>query len=247
MNNYTIGITTFSNRYHYIVKLLSQIRKFTDKKIVLIVNGEKNGEFDDDYRNNILLLSAKYSHVYPIFFIETRGLSKLWNTALINSYDDNLLLLNDDLEIHSSDIFDKVDAHINTNNFNGITKINNSFSHFIVNKTVIDSIGYFDERLIGFGEEDGDITYQLLKIGLNINNLFINGVINIVSNVRHEHIKSGIGKYSHFNREFIYNQKYEKNLAGNLRGMFDTPMNQILNNIKQYPYENFFRENKTKL
>ena len=111
----------------------------------------------------------------------------------------------------------------------------------------MEEIGFFDERLMGFGEEDGDISYRLLKVGKDIGNHTVNGVINIISNVRHEHVKSGIGKYSKFNRDFIYNEKYKPNLSGNIKGMFDTPMDEVLTNETQYPYEIFFRENKSKL
>ena len=87
----------------------------------------------------------------------------------------------------------------------------------------------------------------MLKIGKSIGDYVVNGVVNIISNVRHEHVKSGVGKYSKFNRDFIYNEKYKPNMSGNIRGMFDTPMDEILTNENQYPYERFFRENKNNL
>jgi hypothetical protein len=247
INEFVIGITTFSKRFDYIEKLIPQIRNYDNSKILLIINGEKNGFFDNDYRVKILNLCSKYPDVYPIFFIETRGLAKLWNTIIVNSDKDNLLIFNDDIEIHSSEIFDKTYTHINTNKFTGLTKFNGSFSHFIIDKIIIDRIGYFDERLLGFGEEDGDITFRLLKEGITINNLFVNNVVNIVSDTRHDHIKSGIGKYSNFNREFVYNEKYKQNLGSPYRGMFDTTMEQILVDLNQYPNEKFFRDNKDKL
>jgi len=247
INEFVIGITTFSKRYDYIENLIPQIRVYNNSKILLVINGEKDGLFDDNYRTKMLNLCSKYSNVYPIFFIETRGLAKLWNTIIVNSDKDYLLILNDDIEIHSSEIFDKTYAHTNTNKFTGLTKFNGSFSHFIVNKLVMDSIGYFDERLLGFGEEDGDITFRLLKENISINDIYTNGVINIVSDTRHDHIKSGIGKYSSFNREFIYNQKYKENKDSEHKGMFDTPMEQQLVDLNQYPNEKFFRDNKDKL
>ena len=247
MKNYTIAITTFSKRYDFIVKLLPQIREHTDNKILLIVNGEKDGAFDDGYRQKVLRLCSQFYDVYPIFFIETRGLSKLWNTAIVHSHEDYLLILNDDLEITTSDIFNKINEHINSDEFTGLTRINRSFSHYIVNKEVMEKIGYFDERLMGFGEEDGDMAYRLLKAKLDVVDIHANGVVNIVSNTRHDHVKSGIGKYSHFNRDFIYNQKYVTDFESPYRGMFDTPMAEKLGNLVQYPYETFFRENKSKL
>ncbi len=245
--DYTIAITTFSKRYDFIVKLISQIRSFTNKPIVISINGEKDAKFDEDYRRKMLELCSKYENVFPTFFLETRGLSKMWNTALIMSYHENVLMLNDDIEILSSNIFDVTETHIKSELFTGLTKLNGSFSHFIVNKKLMDTVGYFDERLLGFGEEDGDITYRLLKIGVNVNNIPVRDVINIISNVRHEHVKSGIGKYSEFNRQFIYNEKYVPNMNSHYRGMFDTPMDQKLEDNNQYPNEKFFSENKGKL
>lgn len=247
MSEFTISITTFSKRFNFIEKLIEQIRTYCNNKIIVIINGEKDGDFDNDYRKKILLLCQKYDDVYPIFFIETRGLCKLWNTGLIFSDKENVLLLNDDIEIKSSELFNKVSEHINSKDYLGLTRINNSFSHFIVNKTLIDKLGYFDERLLGFGEEDGDIVYRLLKLNIPLVNIYSNGVINIISDVRHEHIKKGIGKYSSFNREFIYTKKYSPNSESNIRGMFDTPMIQLIKDVNQYPYETFFKENKIHL
>jgi len=247
MENFTIVITTFAKRYDYVVKLIPQIRNYTNNKIILIINGEKDGNFDEEYRKNVLALCSNYDNVYPTMFIETRGLCKMWNTGLIMSDTDNVLILNDDIEILSGDIIRYVTSHIKSSEYKGLTKINNSFSHFIANKVVLGNLGYFDERLLGFGEEDGDISYRFIKAGIPINNLFINGVINIISSIRHDHIKAGIGKYSSFNRDFIYGQKYSQNMSSPHKGMFDTPMDQLLEDINQYPHENFFRENKNNL
>jgi len=245
--SYTIGITTFSKRYDLVVRLVKQIRDFTDETIIITINGEKDGGFDDNYRRKMLELCANFPNVFPTFFIETRGLSKMWNTVLVMSNDNHVLMLNDDIEIRSGDIFNVVKEHIESESFTGLSRINNSFSHFVVSKEMMDTIGYFDERLLGFGEEDGDVTYRMLKHDINLVNIYSPNVINIVSNIRHDYIKSGIGKYSFFNRDFIYNQKYSANDSSNLKGMFDTPMEQLLPDINQYPTEKFFKDNKDKL
>ena len=245
--SYTIGITTFSKRYDLVVTLVNQIRSFTNETVIITINGEKDGVFDDEYRKKMLELCSNFPNVFPTFFIETRGLSKLWNTVLIMSNDEHVLMLNDDIEINSSHIFDIVNEHIKSNSFTGLSRINNSFSHFVVSKGIMNTIGYFDERLLGFGEEDGDVTYRMLKHGINVANIYSPNVINIVSNIRHDYIKSGIGKYSFFNRDFVYNQKYLANSTSILKGMFDTPMEQLLPDINQYPTEKFFKDNKDKL
>ena len=46
--DYTIGITTFSKRYELLVTLIKQIRSFTDKTIIISINGEKDGEFEGE-------------------------------------------------------------------------------------------------------------------------------------------------------------------------------------------------------
>jgi glycosyltransferase involved in cell wall biosynthesis len=244
--NYTIGITTFSARNNYLTKLLEQIRFFTDAPIIITINGEKEGKLSDEYMNKIFELCLKFKQIYPIFFQEIRGLSKMWNTIIVHSASDNILLLNDDIEIHNDDVFKIVGNLSNNPNFNSICKLNGSFSHFMVKKKCIEKIGFFDERLLGFGEEDGDITYRLIKHNIELHSLGSSGLINIVSDVRHSEVKPGIGKYSKFNRDFIYGQKYVVTNEG-IRGMFDTPMKENLDNENAYPYEVFFRENKSKL
>lgn len=247
MKKYTIGITTFSKRYDYIEKLLTQIRMYVNNDIIIIINGEKDGYFNEEYRKKILKLCLNHDNVYPIFYIETRGLSKMWNNVLINSVSDFCLLLNDDIEIRSDNLFRTIEKDIDNYDGNSLIKYNNSFSHFLVNKWLIDKVGYFDERLLGFGEEDGDICYRLLKNNYKIINNDVYDVINIVSNTRHDHFTNGIGKYSKFNRDFIYNKKYSTDFSSNYKGMFDTPMKENLTNDIQYPYELFFKENKNNL
>jgi hypothetical protein len=245
--SYTIGITTFSKRISFLENLIPQIRNYVDNPIIIVVNGEKDGKNNNEYMDKVFDLCKNYKQIYPTFFLETRGLSKMWNTILINSYYDNVLLLNDDIEILSGEIFEITKRLTEHSNIDGIYKLNSSFSHFITSKTVMNNVGYFDERLLGFGEEDGDITHRLLRNNMSVIPLNVNGVHNIVSELRHDHISAGIGKYSKFNRDFVYNKKYTPNEIGGVKGMFDTPMVEVLKCENQYPYETFFRENKSNL
>jgi len=252
MNNYTIAITTFSLRLGIVKDLIRQVRTYTNRNVLLCINGEKDGNFNNDYRKNILNICSEYDNIFPIFFVETRGLSKMWNTLLSHSDNHHVMLLNDDIIVQSSDVFDKAQTHINSTEFTGVTLINSSFSHYIVDRRVIDDIGYFDERLLGFGEEDGDLVYRLLKNNYKYNLLWVSGLVNMISQIRDESIKKGSinnieHKYSSHNREFIYGEKYKTNMSSQFKGMFDTPMDQNLTNEKIYPYEKYFWENKNKL
>ena len=78
--------------------------------------------------------------------------------------------------------------------------------------------------------------------------LYVQGVYNIVSDIRHTHIKPGVGKYSFFNRNFTFGSKYNcNNPKSNISGMFGMPCDKVLPDINLYPYEKFFKENKENL
>lgn len=249
-NNFDIGITTFSLRYDFVEKLITKIRDLgVPNNIFLCVNGEKDSKFDEIYRKNILDLCHKNTNVYPIFFVETRGLSKMWNTLIIHSSKDDILILNDDIDLVNENMFDVVSSHIESEEYYGLSKINDTFSFFVINKKLINELGYFDERLLGFGEEDGDITYRMIsKKGKDVYRLYVQGVYNIVSDIRHEYIKPGVGKYSFFNRDFTFNKKYDCNSKkSNISGMFGMVCDQVLEDLNLYPYEKFYLENKSNL
>lgn len=247
MTPFTIGITTFSKRYNYIEKLVNQIRSYAKHDILIAINGDYKQDFNEEYRKQILNLCLKQERVYPIFFPEQRGLSKLWNTLMIHSKTNWCLLLNDDVEVLNGDIIPFGENLPDTPNMH---RINGSFSHFFVHKKCIDDLGYFDERLLGFGEEDGDIFFRYIeKYNKWIQDSYINGLNNLVVDVRDENIKRGVGKYSAFNRDFCFfieNCKYVPDSSG-ITGCFGMPMRKNLQDLNQYPYEKFFQENKEKL
>jgi len=242
----SIIITTFSKRYHFLENLINQIRQNVDFPISVLINGEKDKKLGDEYLQKTLNLFSKHSQIYPIYFQEVRGLSKLWNTGIIHSANDKILILNDDIEINNKNIF-HIANQIIDQNIKGIIKVNNSFSHFFIDKKEIEQIGFFDEKLLGFGEEDGDITYRYLKQKYQILNINCDGIKNIISEIRHDEIKQGVGKYSLFNRHYVYNEKYITDLNNGIQGMFDEPKKEINEFENQYKNEIYFRQNKEKL
>jgi hypothetical protein len=67
--------------------------------------------------------------------------------------------------------------------------------------------------------------------------------------IRDEKIKSGVGKYSAFNKDFCFNIencKYVPDENG-INGCFGMKMRKNLSDINLYPYEKFFMDNKHKL
>lgn len=248
MNNFDIGITTFSLRFDFVKNLVKSIRELgVTNNILLCINGEENSNFDETYRKNILNLCVEYPNVYPIFFVETRGLSKMWNTLVIHSTKENILLLNDDINVFSDNLFHVVSEHIESPDYFGLSTINNTFSFFVVNKNFLDELHYFDERLLGFGEEDGDIMFRVREhTGNEVYRLYASGLENIVSDIRHTHIKNGVGKYSFFNRDYMFTKKYK--CDGDIYFFPEgIECERIIDNPQQYPFEKFFKENRNNL
>jgi len=247
MKNFDIGITTFSLRYDFVENLVKQIRNYSNNNILLTINGEYGEAFDEEYRKRILKLCLEHNNIFPIFFTEMRGLSKMWNSLVIHATNKDILILNDDISIESSNIFDVVLSHINSDEYNGLSIINDTFSFFVTNKDYVDDLGYFDERLLGFGEEDGDIMYRIRKKhNKQVDRLYCGDLTNIISDVRHTKVKNGIGKYSLFNREYIFNEKYK--CYGDIYYFPNgIECDQLFDDIKLYPAEEYFNKNKNKL
>ena len=134
MNNFDIGITTFSLRFNFVESLINKIRELNvQNNIYLCINGEKDSQFNEEYRQKILKLCLDNKNVFPIFFVETRGLSKMWNTLVIHSTKDNVLILNDDIILENDNLFKVVSDHIMSNDYYGLSKINDTFSYFVIN------------------------------------------------------------------------------------------------------------------
>ncbi|MFZ5524742.1 MAG: glycosyltransferase family 2 protein [Pseudomonadota bacterium] len=250
--NITIGITTFEARFdRYFVPLLKRIRECTNNEIVVAVNGENNRAFGEKYRSNILKCMAEYENVYPVFFPRFRGLSKLWNSIVIHATHDHVLMLNDDIMIENPNFMNNVSDSLSRNEGKTFL-INRSWSHFLINREELDALGYFDERLLGIGEEDGDMTWRYIKqFGEAIPSFKIKGFQNFaeetVRSYKPVNIQTHSGtKYSQFNRKFIHEEKYSQTDEG-IRGMFDTAVVLKDPGENQYPYERFYRHRREEL
>lgn len=214
LEDITIGITTFEARFdRYFVPLLKRIREYTDNEIVIAVNGENNRPFGEEYRSKLLKCMAEYENVYPIFFPQFRGLAKLWNSIAIHATHDHVLMLNDDIMIDSSDFMNNICDAIRRNKGKSFL-INRSWSHYLLNLEELDTLGYFDERLLGIGEEDGDMTWRYIKqYGEAIPSFkikeFENYAEESVRTYKPVNVQTHSGtKYSLFNRKFIHEEKY---------------------------------------
>jgi hypothetical protein len=172
----TIGITTFMDRFHNCLKPL--IKKisflFPECEIIVIANGHVLKEEQKKYLGELERFCRRFSNVKLISFSEPRGLSSIWNLIINQSMTERILLLNDDLRI-------KVDFREFISGCgilqSPVATINSSWSHFVISKSVVENVGYFDENLKEIGGEDDDYSARLAIAGIEIFNFLSGSVI----------------------------------------------------------------------
>jgi len=245
----TIGITTFEHRYEtYFKPLLRQIKQFDPHiEVIVAINGEHKQDFSNKYREDILDFISDSPNTYPIMFPTFRGLSKLWNSIIIHSSNDHILLLNDDVTIMGSQFIEAVKRLCT---YNTSIEINGSWSHVLLNKKEVMEVGYFDERLLGIGQEEILIWEYEKYYKRKLESIYLPGIINHVD-MSHapQNIKATeSGKYSKFNKDILFNTLYNINYdKGEIHGKIQEPLIICEPIIRQYPYESFYLENKDKL
>lgn len=166
-----IGITTYVDRYEsYFKPLYKSLRSiFPEVNIYVAVNGF----YDDSVQKKYLELVHKelcYDLKNDNTFIlhdKPVGLTRLWNELLSQGQCETTLLLNDDLYIYPwfRIWLGKVkwDA--------GITLINGTWSHFLFSKSMLKTVGWFDEEYRGIGFEDMDYTARCAHMNISIQNI----------------------------------------------------------------------------
>lgn len=248
---YSIVITTFDKRFDSdLIPLITSIKTLRPTvEIILTVNGPCRSHFDQGYLSRLMYFLANWENIYPTIFPEFQSLAKMWNRGVLTASHERILILNDDLKILSNDVISFFD------NFERVLEsapdtfiINGSFSHFVVSKREVMEVGFFDERLLGLGEEDGDFYWRYHeKFNREIPEIDIELIDNIHSDVTDGGYTKGIRTASKFNRDFIKTRKYKDILLGGYKGMFDKRVKKLLVDEVQYPYETFYWENKDKL
>jgi len=247
-NNISIGIVTFRQRAHLVKKLIDQVRSSVPDSvdILLAINGNNEELMPEDYRQEMLDLCKQYINIYPIFCPELKGLSKLWNTLAIFSRTEYIFIICDDVVYNNPNTLEIVQNYIQQTGCTFFT-INNQYSHFVFTKTQLHQLGYFDERFIGHGEEDGDIVHRYTEIyGNRMADIHIPGIYNLAAyDLRNDKIENHIDNKPRFNREFQM-LKY-KEAPNGIYGMSPVPLVKVMDDYQQYPHELFVLNNKHNL
>jgi glycosyltransferase involved in cell wall biosynthesis len=258
MSNYSIVITTFDKRFEKWLKpLVLSIKQLRPNiEVILMVNGRANESFNEAFRADILNFASQNTNTFVNMFTSFQSLAKLWNRGILTASSEHCLVLNDDLTIPTDlgsgqSIFDQLDGLVQTHD---TFRLNGSFSHYVMSKKELMEVGFFDERLLGIGEEDGDFYWRYYQhYQKEIPSLDVTGILQpqpedgVLVQESDDGFKKGVRHYSQFNRNFIKNEKYQRALIGGYKGMFDHRVKSQLPDEKQYPYEEFYQQRKHEL
>jgi GR25 family glycosyltransferase involved in LPS biosynthesis len=225
---------------------------------VIFVNGQHKKDFDQTYQKDIMKFAADCPRTYLIMSPIFRGCSYMWNTCFNHTSTPYCLNLNDDVTLVDG-FFDEYEQMLMHNSQLGDEsfRINFSFSHFSLYRNDLFDVGYFDERLLGIGEEDGDWLWRwevAKKKSMRVyrSNCLINHIDTAETNVENM-VKAG-GKYSKFNADWIFSYKYQpdapfdpsKPSANSLYGRH-IQMRDGAMTPEYYPAEKWYRENINRL
>ena len=170
---------------------------------VVFVNGRKdNPEEQQQYLENIKKFLAPFSNIQVKYFEDFIAPTELWNKGLIAAPTEKVALLNDSVTVTGPFVEQKMLAQ-------PFCKINNSFSNYIIAKSVIGKIGWFDQNFIaGASETDGDMEARIVLAGIPIyvrRSLFITWR-RFENPVVWDKALGGViaGKASQYNNEYFY-------------------------------------------
>jgi hypothetical protein len=201
-----------------------------DLPIYVVINADWSGPFDAEVRSEFLRELAKLPSCYPVCLGSASGMSKMWNAGIRAAGAESTLVLNDDTLLVGDSLRDSLEEIFQTTSSQHLVVINGSFGHFGISKSCIGRVGEFDERFLGFGDEDGDFYWRFEEAysrpPAKLNNVI--GIFNVsdVSGYEHHISPPGLGKYTLFNRVFL-SVKYKFG-EGSISGMFDRPARRML-------------------
>ncbi len=208
---YSIGVVTYHARFDtYFKPLIKQLTLvFPDKEIVCIINGHPDRTLQINYLKKITAFLKSFPNVRYLTYDANQSLSKCWNQLIILSNTPQILILNDDTNV--SELF-RHELEQQIQNLDTFT-LNNSWSHFVISKATVKKVGWFDERFLGVGQEDGDYAYRMAILQAEVGNFKCTGIRNFVAEQKNPSWSSistttGGTRYADVNREF-FNQKWQ--------------------------------------
>lgn len=234
-----IVITTFEARqFAYCLPLVEAIRAAdAASPVVVVINGNPGSRVNLAERARFVAELSKFHGVFPVSLREMTGLARMWNLGIQVAACDTCVVLNDDLIAEPRLLLPDLRRLVGQAAQSGVAIGNGSWSHFAITRQCIESVGWFDERLLGFGEEDGDYSWRYRRLrGAYPPSVRLDGLANVVSPIRQD-LARGSGKYSLANPVFI-SLKY-RFLPGQVGIELEPPPEAKLPDMADYPGELF--------
>jgi hypothetical protein len=229
--NRAIVITTFEEREHkFCLPLIATLRQSgCHDPLVIVNNGNRSGTRDNGSSSGFLMELARFPDVYPVVLRRMVGLARMWNLGIQFAETDVTVVLNDDLIAATPGVAEDIRTLGDVAEDSGLAVGNGSWSHFAIHRSVIENVGWFDERLLGFGEEDGDYSWRYRHAyGRYPRNVTLSSIVDFKASSSQD-VAHGVGKYSLANRVFA-RLKFENLTDETLiesepppRPRFDTP------------------------
>lgn len=151
----------------------------------------------------------------PLKIVEANtnfGVAKTWNWFLTN-VEGNMIILNDDIEFYSDTLnqfiktwqanYDKNVVFYSCSQEDEKNYPNGNYSFFMVNSSIKDKVGYFDENFFPAYFEDNDYVYRIKLLGFKTK-LFCSMHYN-------HHLSSTLKKQ----KELGLNEKHDENFEKN--------------------------------
>ncbi len=176
---FSIGIVTYVDRYNKFFQplIVNLVTLFPDTEIVIAVNGYHDPLVQNPYLQDIAGFLGQFRNVKLIDFHGPQSLSKLWNLLIVHSSFEKVMILNDDIKISP---FFRESLTKSPALKEDVALLNRSWSHFLISKTIIKRVGWFDQRFPGVGNEDEDYESRLVTHHIPVKSFKIVGLKNIV-------------------------------------------------------------------
>lgn len=229
-SEYSIGIVTYVARFEsFLIPLIKQMTNvFPDKEIICIVNGHHDELLQINYLRQVTAFLNQFPNVHYITHEKHQPLAKCFNWIAMLSFAPRMLILNDDVSLNLLFRREFEKTLIKNNSF---FVINYSWSHFLISKDFIKEIGWFEERLLGTGQEDGDYHIRIVEKGKEVTKMVCHGITNHVApqdnagwaNIS-EKASTGTGKTAAINDEFLYKKYPNVEETGKCAPGMETPI-----------------------
>lgn len=235
-----IVITTFSERFFSdCIPLIKKLRSAQiELPIYVVVNADFGGHFNSQLRTDFLKALSNFRGCFPICSGRPLGMAALWNLGIRQSGADSNMILSDDLSVDENLVGECLNELFFRAERDCLVLLNDSFGHFAVNARCIETVGWFDERFLGFGQEDGDYVWRYEEhFGRPVPRIQRSGLSNRGSSSGYDVIEAAAStRSSLFNSEFLF-AKYEFGAHGSHAGSFSQSAIRRIPETDPYPIE----------